>query len=61
MRVRVHVITDSLLRFEVSVDDPQCVEVVQRQGQLCQVELDIVFGKHHLGEGGGYTMIKVRS
>lgn len=38
-----------LLRLQVSVDDPQAMEVVQSQGQLSQVELDILLGEHHLG------------
>lgn len=38
----------SLLRFQVSVDDPQAVQVVQGQGQLSQVELDVLLREHHL-------------
>ena len=37
-----------LFRFEVPVDNPQTVQMVQGQSQLCQVELDILFGKHNL-------------
>lgn len=39
-----------LLRFEVPVDDAQTVQMVQGQGQLCKVELHILFCKHDLGE-----------
>lgn len=38
----------SLLRLQIPVDDPQAVEVVQSQGQLSQVELDILLREHHL-------------
>ena len=34
-----------LFRFEVPVDNPQTVQMVQGQRQLCQVEFDILFGK----------------
>lgn len=37
-----------LLRFQVSVDDAQAVQVVQGQGQLGQVELDVLLREHHL-------------
>ena len=37
-----------LFRFEVPVDNPQTVQMVQGQRQLCQVEFDILFGKHNL-------------
>ena len=30
------------------VDDAQAVEVVQGEGQLGQVELDVLLGEHHL-------------
>lgn len=38
----------SLLRFEVSVNDAQAVEVVQSERQLCQVKLHILLREHHL-------------
>ena len=37
-----------LFRFEVPIDYPQTVQMVQGQGQLCQVELDILFSEHDL-------------
>lgn len=39
---------DLLFWLEVSVDNAQLVQVVQGQGQLCQIELDIFLGEHHL-------------
>lgn len=38
----------SLLRLQIPVDDPQAVEVVQSQGQLSQIELDILLREHYL-------------
>lgn len=43
-RARAH----SLLRLQVPVDDAQAMEVVQSQGQLGQVELDVLLREHHL-------------
>lgn len=40
----------SLLWLQVSVDDAQAVQVVQGQGQLRQVELDVLLREHHLQE-----------
>lgn len=40
----------SLLWLQVSVDDAQAMQVVQGQGQLCQVELDVLLREHHLQE-----------
>lgn len=40
----------SLLWLQVSVDDAQAVQVVQGQGQLRQVELDVLLCEHHLQE-----------
>ena len=40
----------SLLWLQVSVDDAQAMQVVQGQGQLRQVELDILLREHHLQE-----------
>lgn len=37
-----------LLRFEVSVNDAEAVEVVQSQSELCQVELHVFLCEHHL-------------
>lgn len=37
-----------LLRFKVSVDDSQAMQMVQGQSQLCQVELHILLCEHHL-------------
>lgn len=39
---------NSLLWFKVSIDNPQSVEMVQSQSQLCQIELNIFLSKHHL-------------
>lgn len=48
----------SLLWLQIPVDDPQAVEVVQSQGQLSQVELDILFREHHL-EGWERTVAQL--
>lgn len=37
-----------LFRFKIPVDNPQTVQMVQGQGQLCKVKLDILFCKHYL-------------
>lgn len=42
-----------LLWLQIPVDDPQAVKVVQSQGQLSQVELDILLSEHDLGGGKG--------
>ena len=40
--------SSSLLWLEVPVDDAHHMEVVQRQGQLGKVELDVFFSEHDL-------------
>lgn len=42
-----------LLWLEVPVDDPQAVQVVESQCQLCQVELHVLLSEHDLQAGGG--------
>ena len=39
---------EKVFGFEISVDDSEGVEVVEREGQLCEVELDVLLGEHHL-------------
>lgn len=39
-----------LFWFEVPVDDPQAVKMVQSQGQLCKVKLHILLCKHDLNK-----------
>ena len=46
-------IQQNVLRLQIPVDDPDRVKVTESQGQLGQVELDIVLGEHDLlGQSG---------
>lgn len=49
---------NSLLRLEVPVDDAEAVQMVQGQGQLRQVELDVFFCEHHLQHGDNRSQVR---
>lgn len=41
-------VQQNVLRLQIAIDDPQPMQMVQRQRQLSQIELDILLGEHHL-------------
>ena len=46
-------IQQNVFRLQIPVDDPDRVEVTESQGQLGQIELDVVLGEHDLlGKSG---------
>ncbi len=51
MRMCEGVCVHPLLWFEGAVDDAQPMEVTQGQGKLRQIQLPILLGEHHLGNG----------
>ena len=46
-----------LLRFEVTVDNANTMQMVQSQCQLSEVEFHILLRKHHLELGAGQRLI----